>query len=271
MRVRRTGRGRSKRLFSIKNHKVTKSPSDQARIRSPSASIASPLNAPAERSRPLAAPTGRSRRPGPNLRTRRSRVSPPRPAPASPTPTPTPTPQPRRFHRHTPTIPQQKQIRAGSRIALASSRMRAQEQWRRSRKSPAAHQKARRRSSHFRKKFFRGKKLRASPRRNRRRRKRLQIQGGANLAATTPKMRAACVCALSRIHPASTASMTLACHVRAQLASNASDLQGVARHGSAPSLRSACDARGPAWCCRVIGDVLQWACSLQFAVSSTQR
>lgn len=162
----------------------------------------------------------------------------------------------RRFHQRTVSIPQQKQIRAGSRIALAPSRMRIQEQWRRSRKSPAPHQKAHRRSSHFRKKFFSGKNPRASPQRNPQRRKRLQIQGCANLAATTPRMRAACVCELSRIHPVSTASMTLACHVRAQLVSNASDLQGVARHGSAPSLRSACDARGPAWCCRVIGDVL---------------
>lgn len=154
------------------------------------------------------------------------------------------------FHSPAPAIPQQKQIRARTRTALASCRMRMQEQWRSARKSPAAHQKARRRSSHFRKKIFRRKKPRASPRRRAETKKRLQIQACARRTANAQKNRGIRVCALSRIHRAGTASMTLARHLRAQLASNASDLQGVARHGTAPSLRSACDARAPAWCSR---------------------
>jgi len=177
------------------------------------------------------------------------------------------------FHPPTPAIPQQKLIRARASTALASCRMRTQEQWRSSRKSPAAHQKARRRSSHFRKKIFRGKKPRALPRPGESARKRLQIQARARWAANAQKNRRVRVCALSRIHRTGTASMTLARHRRAQLASNASDLQGVARHGTAPSLRSACDARAPAWCSRDtrLWGRPAWAFSLQLAVSSVDR
>lgn len=117
-------------------------------------------------------------------------------------------------------------IRARTSIAAARSRMRGQEACKRSRKCTAAHQKAHRRSSQFRKKFFRAKNPRAQQRRRIRARKRLQIQARTNSAEIAAKKLTAHGCALSRIHPPYTASMTLACHRRAQLASDASDLQG---------------------------------------------
>lgn len=65
-------------------------------------------------------------------------------------------------------------------------------------------------------------------------------------------MRIARVCALSRIHVVITALMTLACDGCAHLASVVSDLQGVARQGTATSKRNACDARAQRCSGRVV-------------------
>lgn len=61
----------------------------------------------------------------------------------------------------------------------------------------------------------------------------------------SPTLNIAYVCALSRIHVDITALMTLACDGPAPLASNVSDLQGVARQGTAASKRNGCDPRAP--------------------------
>jgi len=66
-------------------------------------------------------------------------------------------------------------IRAHTSIAVARGRMRIQEACKRSRKCTAAHQKAHRRSSQFRKKFFRAQKSCAQRRRRIGAQKRLQI------------------------------------------------------------------------------------------------